>query len=71
MLGNKEYKLQDLTDTEYLLLKQSYFLYRNKDEGFVCFGRHYFKLRQLGLIDWENQITYDGRALVKYLMPRL
>jgi len=66
-------KIQELTPNEYLLLKQSFFLYHNdKDkDSFVCFGKYYSKLCELELIDGEQQITYTGRLLVKFLMARL
>ena len=65
------YKLEELNRNDFTLLKQSYFLYRNNTEEFVCFGPSYFKLRQLELIDDDNQITFHGRSLVKYVMYHL
>lgn len=65
------YKLDELNKDDFALLKQSYFLYRNNTEEFVCFGKHYNKLRQLELIDDDNQITFHGRSLVKYCMYHL
>lgn len=70
-MKRKIFKIQDLTQTEYDLLYKSFWLHKDKDEPFVCFGRYYDKLRQLELVDNENQITYTGRQLVKFLMARL
>lgn len=71
MLKRVPFKIQDLHKNEYELLKQSYFLHYNNPEHFVCFGRYYSKLYELDLIDKENQITYVGRQLVKFLMARM
>jgi len=69
------YKIQDLSYNEYDLLKEAYFLHQNQIENqpvsFVCFGASYYKLLDLDLIDDENQITFHGRQLVKYLAARL
>lgn len=62
----KDYVLGDVNERDYVLLKQAYFL--TDPETFVCFGKHYLKLKFLKLITEEMQITYEGRALVKFLL---
>jgi hypothetical protein len=70
-LKRKPFKLQDLHKNEYDLLKIGYFLHYNNPDSFVCYGRSFEKLLQLELIDKDNLITWNGRALVKWLMPRM
>lgn len=65
----KEPKLEDLTRDDLDLLKLAYFL--QDPHQFVCFGKHYPKLRSLLLVDDENKITLRGRELTKYLMGKL
>ena len=66
----KEYKLEDLTHSDFDLLKQAFFLAQREPTAFVCFGKHYPKLRALGLVDDENQVTYEGRDFVKQYIAR-
>lgn len=69
VIRKKKFKIGDVTKSDYLLMKQAFFL--SDKDTFVCFGPTFSKLNQLDLVDDENQLTYTGKALVKFLMSKI
>lgn len=67
MKPRKAYTLKDLRPQDLDLLRKAYNV---PVDSFICFGNHYYKLEQLGLISDENQITLAGRQLVWELMNK-
>lgn len=64
-----EYKFEDITDTDFALLRKAYFL--QDPAQFLCYGKHFYKLKALNLIDDENQLTFKGKGFVKYILGKL
>lgn len=61
-------KIEDLSPKDLRLLSLAYGL---PDESFLCFGKNFYRLQELGLISDENQITFMGRMFVWQLSQEL
>ena len=58
----KTYKTEDLNRADLDLLAKALTI----PEGhFLCFGKHYKKLSALNLIDHENLLTHEGKAMAR------
>lgn len=60
----KVYKIEDLTEADINMLAQAYSI---PQDHFMCFGKYYYKLRALELVDDELQITHQGKMLIWHL----
>lgn len=49
--------------TAVTLLRQASFL---EEPYFMCFGKHYYYLREFNFIDSEYNVTYFGRKFIQY-----
>lgn len=59
----KKWKLDDLTNRDVELLSMAASL---TDKTFFCFGKCYFKLFDLCLVDEDTFVTQFGRDVLKY-----
>lgn len=60
----KKYTLEDLTLNDIEMLSLAAHL---PPKTWFCFGKTFFKLNDLGLVDNENAVTYQGKQLIKSL----